>query len=301
MSQSVVSRSPHCGHRTPGSTSASGTGWRRSHAGLKVERPHNAYRQPHERAGSVRFVSEGDAKAIFRAVFDAARPNRVGFFGRSDAYWDTWIFSFSEASRQGRGDPFHVVHATDGVDDGYVRYAIRSGERTDLSVLDMVATNPAAQIDLWRFLMDVDLVNRVEAWNVAVDDPLLLTVAEPRRLEMQLGDALWLRIIDVRAALGGRGYRSDGRLVLELSDGMLPQNQGTWSLEVSGGRGTLTASTEAADLALDTTDLAAAYLGGVSFAQLTGARRVRELMPGASDRADALFGTPRAPWVPSVF
>ena len=271
------------------------------HAGIKVDRQHNAFRRPYERSGEIRFVSEGDAKAIFPSVYDAARPSRIGFFNRTEAYWDTWIFAFPDAARHGRGDPFHVVHATDGVDDGYVRYAMRSGERTELSVMDMVSANPAAQIDLWRFLLDVDLVSRVEAWNVAVDDPLRLTVAEPRRLGMELADGLWLRIIDVPSALAGRRYRSDGRLVLELTDELLPDNQGTWALEASGGLGSVTATTDAAELALDTTDLAAAYLGGNSFAQLAAARRVRELMPGTVERGDLMFGTDHAPWVPSIF
>lgn len=271
------------------------------HAGLKVERQHNAYRRPHEPAGTLRLIAEEDARATFPAIYEAARPDRVGFFGRSAAYWDAWIFAFPEAWRQGRGDPFHVLHETDGVADGYARYAIRSGERSELSVLDMISANPAAHLDVWRYLLDVDLMNRVESWNVAVDDPLLLTVAQPRRLEMTLGDAIWLRIVDVAAALSGRRYRGDGRLVIELSDDLLAWNDGRWSLDVSAGTVDVRPTGDAADLTLNTTDLAATYLGGVSFAQLAAARRVVEAQPGAIEQADRLFGVARAPWAPSVF
>ena len=52
---------------------------------------------------------------------------------------------------------------------------------------------------------------------------------------------------------------------------------------------------------LDVTDLAAAYLGAFSFAQLAAAGRVRELQPGGLRRADDLFRTDRAPWCPRVF
>ena len=72
-----------------------------------------------------------------------------------------------------------------------------------------MAATPAAHLDLWRYLLDIDLMARVESWNVAVDDPILLAVAEPRKLGMALGDALWLRIVDLsvgagRAPLPGR-------------------------------------------------------------------------------------------------
>ena len=60
-------------------------------------------------------------------------------------------------------------------------------------------------------------------------------------------------------------------------------------------------ATDAADLAMDVSDLATAYLGGFSFVQLADAARVRELQPGALSRADALFRTERPPWCPKVF
>ena len=271
------------------------------HGGIKVERHYNAFRAPHEPTGSLRLIAEDEAKVAFPPIHEAARLGRVGFFSRSPAYWDAWVFAAPAAWRQGRGDPFHVIHESDGQADGYVRYAVRSGDRNELSVMDMTAATPAAHLDLWRFLLDVDLMHRVESWNVAVDDPLLLAFAQPGRLEMTIGDALWLRIVDVAGALGARRYRQDGRLVLELTDSLLEWNAGRWSIEVAGGTAHVEPTTEVADLALDTTDLAATYLGGVTFAQLAAARRIMEHSPGAIERADRLFGTARAPWVPSVF
>jgi predicted acetyltransferase len=271
------------------------------HASLKIDRHRSAFRRPHEPTGTLRLVSEDEARSLFPPVYEAARAERVGFFGRSQAYWDVWVFHFPEAWRHGRGDPFHAVHETDGVADGFVRYAVRSGDVSELSVLDQVAATPAAHIDLWRYLFDVDLMSRVENWNVAIDDPLLLTVAEARRLEMKIGDALWLRIVDVAPALAGRRYRADGRVVIELIDALLPWNAGRWSIDVEAGIATVALTDDPADLTLDTTDLAAAYLGGNTFGQLAAARRVAEQQPGAIDRADLMFGVSRAPWVPSVF
>jgi predicted acetyltransferase len=270
-------------------------------AGIKVDRHRSAFRRPHEWSGALRLISETEARSAFPPIYDGARATRVGFFSFSPAFWDAEVFHFPEAWRRGRGDPFHVVHEADGVVDGYARYAIRSGDTPEVSVLDLISTTPAAHLDLWRFLLDIDLMSRIESWNVAPDDPILLATAEPRRLEMTLGDALWLRIIDVAPALAGRRYRTDGRLVFELTDELLPWNHGRWSLTVEGGVPLVEPTADAPDLALDTTDLATTYLGGFSFTQLAAAHRASELQPGALERADLMFGTGRAPWVPRVF
>ena len=55
------------------------------------------------------------------------------------------------------------------------------------------------------------------------------------------------------------------------------------------------------DVRLDATALGAAYLGGFSFAQLARAGLVEEASRGGLARADALFGSDRAPWCPEIF
>jgi predicted acetyltransferase len=270
-------------------------------AGIKVDRQYSAYRRVHEWAGSLRFIGEDDARKAFPPVYDAARLTRVGFFSASPAFWDAEVFYFPEHWRHGRGEPLHVLHETDGTVDGYVRYAIRSNDTSEVSVLDMISATPAAHLDLWRFLLDIDLMNRVEAWNVAPDDPVILAMAEPRRLDMTLGDALWLRIVDIAPALAGRRYRTDGRIVFDLVDELLPHNHGRWSLTVEGGVPLVEPTSDAADIAVDVTDLGATYLGGFTFSQLAASRRASELQPGALERGDLMFGTGVAPWVPRVF
>lgn len=198
------------------------------------------------------------------------------------------------------------MHETDGEADAYARYGIReawddSGPKSAVVVTELMATSPAAHLDLWRFLMDIDLMGRVEAWNLALDDPILLTVAEPRALGIGLGDALWVRVVDLPAALAGRTYPADGRVVLDIADEFLPANAGRWALEVTDGAARVSPTTDPPDGACDIADIGAAYLGGVSFAQLADAARARELAPGGIERADALFRTDRAPWCPKVF
>jgi predicted acetyltransferase len=144
-------------------------------------------------------------------------------------------------------------------------------------------------------------MSKLEAWNVAPDDPIILNILEPRRLGLAAGDGLWLRVVDVVAALAQRRYAADGRVVLEVRDEFCSWNEGRWSLEVEGGVGRVEPTTDAAQLACDITDLGAAYLGGFSITQLADAARIAELEPGAVARADAMFRTVRLPWCPKVF
>jgi predicted acetyltransferase len=202
--------------------------------------------------------------------------------------------------------PFLAVHETEGVPDGYAVYRVKhawpgSMPQTVLEVSDLMATTPRAYADMWRFVLDVDLVHRVTAWARPVDEPLLHLLAEPRRLRLTVKDALWIRPIDVRAALTGRSYASQGRIVIELEDAFCPWNEGRWSLDVSPDGATCEPTDDDADLACDVNVLGAVYLGGSAFRQLWRAGRVEELHPGALQRADALVAWEPAPWCSFIF
>lgn len=273
---------------------------------LALERDRSTFRARREPSGTVRFIGLDEAKRALPPIHDALVPARPGFFSRTPAFWDSQLFRDPEHRRRGAGAAFYVLHETDGRPDGYARYRVQdgwddSGPRSTLILTEKMALTPAADLDLWQFLLGIDLMARVEAWNVAPDDPIILNVLEPRRLGIGLGDGLWLRVVDVAAALEQRRYAADGRVVLEVSDAFCPWNAGRWSLTVEDGTPLAEPATDAADLALDITDLGAAYLGGFSFTQLADAARVRELQPGALARADAMFRTPRPPWCPRVF
>jgi predicted acetyltransferase len=109
-------------------------------------------------------------------------------------------------------------------------------------------------------------------------------------------------LIDVEAALGARRYAGEGRLTVDVTDAFLPANAGRYTISVAAGGTTSVARTDAApDLALDVSDLATAYLGMVTFAELAAAGRVAECRPGALIAADALFRTDRRPWCSTAF
>ena len=82
--------------------------------------------------------------------------------------------------------------------------------------------------------IDVDLVARVSFENLPVDDPVRWKLRDPRRLRATtMADWLWVRLVDVPRALEARRYRVEDRLVVEVTDTFLPENEGRYTLEVS--------------------------------------------------------------------
>src|SRR5205085_2792594 len=142
----------------------------------------------------------------------------------------------------------------------------------------------------------IDLVKRITTRTGSADEPLLLMLQEPRRVNLRVRDGLWLRVIDVVEALTRRGYSADGSVVLQVNDAFLPDAGGRFRLTTSGRRGTASRTDDAADIELDAADLGAIYLGQFSLNDLARAGRTRELTPGARARADAMLEWPIRPW-----
>jgi predicted acetyltransferase len=138
---------------------------------------------------------------------------------------------------------------------------------------------------------------RVRASLLPIDHPLLLLLAEPRRLRFSFRDGLWVRLVDVGAALSARSYTENGSVVVEVVDEFCPWNQGRWRI----GDGGVKRTDETSELRCDVTALGSVYLGGFTWAQLARAFRVEEMREGAITRADALFHCDRAPWCPEIF
>jgi predicted acetyltransferase len=165
-----------------------------------------------------------------------------------------------------------------------------------VEVAEAMADSPAATRELWRFLTSLDWAATIKAYRLPVDHPLVHLLAYPRRMQLRVGDGLWVRLVDVPAALAGRTYAGDGSVVLEVADDVLERNAGTYTVSAGGVE-----PGGEPELRLDVQALASVYLGGFTFAQLARAVRVEELAAGALARADALFATAAAPWCPEIF
>ena len=85
---------------------------------------------------------------------------------------------------------------------------------------------------MWRFLLEIDWVDRISGYHLPLDHPLPLLVDRINKLRLSVWDALWVRVVDVPAALAGRAYASPGRATIEIvSDPHFPENVGSWTIE----------------------------------------------------------------------
>ncbi len=195
---------------------------------------------------------------------------------------------------------YALVHRTEKWNDGSPAYPVR--------VSRYAAVDVAAAHRLWTFLLDLDLTATVSASLLPADDVLLSLLVDLRRAAPRLSDNLWVRLLDVPAALAGRRYSAPVDVVLAVRDDRLPANTGTWRLvtdTAADADGTYAAqvepSTAEADLTLDVRELGAVYLGGRSLTALATAGLVRARTTAALHTATAAFGWPLAPVCPWVF
>ena len=259
----------------------------------------------------LRIAEPGAALPELAKVYDAVLAGRPGMFGRNDAWWRSVIYDPADW-RQGAG-PLRCLLAEDA--SGPRGYALYSGVDTwadslpenVLTVRELIAADPAASAKLWTDLLSRDLTSEFRLPRRPVDDPLIYHLADPRRTRAQLIDALWVRIVDLPRALAGRRYSCPVDVVIEVRDEILPSNAGRWRLtttaEAPGGglAASCVPASSAADLALDVTELGAAYLGGTRLGALADSGLVAELRPGAVRRLSAALASDPAPWCPAVF
>jgi len=267
---------------------------------MDADRSRFAYRDDPGPQGAVRIVDKDEAAQLLPQVYDAYRREVPGAVARSADWWQEYRLADPEHWRRGAGPKFNAVLEFDGKPVAYVLYRIKLewGEgfsKSEVKLVETCATSPAAERELWRFVFGIDLVARIQG-RYDPGSPLFLMLVDPRSLQLRVSEGLWLRFVDLGAALAGRTYATDDSVVLDVRDEFCPWNEGRWRVGQTVER-----TDDEAELELDTADLASAYLGAFDFNQLAAAERVRELESGALYRATALFRTPRPPYCPEDF
>ncbi len=284
-----------------------GYGLATSVLGIDIDPRHGAFAHPVEYPGHLTLLDHSAATELLPAVYDRWRRQQPGALDRSEARWRHTLRG-ARAPQDGASAIFCVAYEpAPGQVDGVAIYRVR-GQWTDgigggaLLLRELFAVTPVAYAALWQYLLGVDLVNSVQCSNRPVDEPLRWLLADPRRLRMtRRTDDLWVRVVDVPAALAARRYGVEDGLVLEISDPFLPANAGRYVLEAGPNEAVCRPTTAAADLALSVADLGAIFLGGVRPSALAYAGRIVEQSTDALRRADALFAADRAPYCGTPF
>jgi predicted acetyltransferase len=259
-----------------------------------------AFRTDFTDPGSLELVDGSVAAGVWPVLHEKVRAVRVGEISALPGNWDGLRSAGLPAD--GSGPAHHLLHRdADGDVDGAALFRLpwspapaRAGV---LQVEKFEALTPDAYRALWGLLLDFDLTRRVVAARRPVDEPLRWMLTNPRALKLtRTRDNLWLRLLDVPAALAARTYAARDALVLEVSDELCGWNAGRWRLDAGPDGTTCTAAPgQPADISLSVNELGSVYLGGVGASELAQAGRITEHTAGAVSRLDALLRPDLAP------
>ncbi|HEY7130942.1 MAG TPA: GNAT family N-acetyltransferase [Candidatus Limnocylindrales bacterium] len=266
-------------------------------------------------SGRMSLVAADDAALeICRGIYEAVRVRQPGEIWRRPITWkDDFGLSADVWGSKWKG--FVALHLdAAGTPDGFVRY--HTEDKWDdrqpankLFVDDLHALTDEVQLALWRYVASIDWVASVRAERRSPEErlPWLLTNLRATTPD-DIGDGLWVKLLDVPAALQARRYERTGSIVLELVDGdgadaddVRIEERIRVVLDASPEGATATPSERSPDLTISSGALGAAFLGGTRLARAVLQRGFDEHRPGALDLADSLLRTREAPWCSSFF
>ena len=153
--------------------------------------------------------------------------------------------------------------------------------------------HPTVELELWRYLLDIDLITTWKAEPRPVDEPVRRAMHDSRAYEaVQRFDDQWVRILDVDAALTARTYGAAADSVtIGVHDPMFPANTGAWTISATAPN----AATRPSDVEVDIGTLSAAYLGAVSWHDLAVIGAVTASIESLT-QLDALFAVRPTPF-----
>lgn len=256
--------------------------------------------------GSVNEVPKDEFLEQATEVRSRIWSQRPGHLNRDRTWW-LWMIVDPEASRGGASERRYVIHYDQsGEPDGFAYFRVKeqntaTGPSGIVQVREIDAETPEAYAALWNYVFGIDLTRTFTRLCAPVDDILRHLLIDSRAVESTLVDNLYVRIVDIPAALQARSYLSDLEVCIDITDQQLPANNGTYQIVAHPNDVAVQRTTTEPDLSMTILELSAIYLGGISLTSLVAAGRVTEHRPGTAARASAAFGSERQPMCPDSF
>jgi predicted acetyltransferase len=253
-------------------------------------------------------VEPADLVEPASTVLSRVRRQRAGHIDRVPEFWSRRLGLDGLTPAVGSEPACVVARDATGAVDGYAVWTAKGGdwldEPAEVIVHELLAATDDAYRALWGYLVNLDLVKAL-FWNEqAVDEPLEWLLSDGRAAKRgPTTDNMWLRLLDVPAALSARRYAAADTLVIDVvDDDATGYGQGRVTLETGPGAAECRRTPKAtADLRLSQRALAALYLSGQSAWSQAQAGLIDEETPGALARLEALFCSAKAPWNSTPF
>jgi predicted acetyltransferase len=244
--------------------------------------------------GPVRLLDAAEAWDVLPRIYADNRPSRPGTIDRPEVWWQGARLRAESSS----GPAYVAVHGEPGSESGFARYRpvgteswFISDQRT-IAVEDFFASTVEAYLGLLRFLLGLDLIDRVVFWMLPVDDPLPWLVVDRRAVRVTaMHDETWLRVLDAEKALAARRYDGAGAVTIAVNDSFLPNNSAGFTIDGAGAEPT----DRRPQIRTGVEGLGAALLGGATWRSLAVAGLAQADDPSALAIADRLFAVREAP------
>lgn len=265
-------------------------------------------------AGEIGPADSATFRAEAPAVYERMRARTLGAISRADRDWDVRSGVVLDPGDDGKDRVFELLRGADGATLGYADYRVTDSSWTDgrpdgaINVVDLVADDAFGEAALWRHLWRHDWINRLTVGFRSTEEPLPWLLRDARDMRTtQRGDFMWLRLLDVAAALAQRHYPVADGLVLRVvppvgaREGYALEPARTYRLDAGPDGARCHATTAAPEVTLPLDALGALYLGGTSATRLSRVGLLREEATGAVARADRLFAAASVPWCNTIF
>lgn len=250
-------------------------------------------------SGHTRRLPKKEAIPVISKLYRAFIEPRNLLLHRAPVLWDLPF-----RIRDKRQTYCAVHYGGDGEADGYLLYSTKSSDDGPgdesvadqaMTITDFVWRDMNGYRGLWEFIRSHDLVAKVSTAFAAEDDPVLGALLEPRILNRRTSDGIWLRVVDVAAALAARGYDLAGETTLEIAeDSECPWNVGTFRLATDATQAEAEktqATSGSAEVQITTQGLASLLAGHASLSQLVRVGRAEAKNAKRLPALDALFST----------
>jgi predicted acetyltransferase len=258
---------------------------------------------PRAAAGSIEEVDAEAAHGLLPELHARCVGRWAGELARHDGYWHGYF-----RPRQDATPPTFAVHRdADGQVDAAVRFTVEQhfddvGFANRVELQDAFGVTPAAEALLLRWLLERRLSGRFTAERCNPRTPLKWMLDDSRRLRTTAAeDAVWVRVLDVPAAVSLRTTLGDGAVAVAVGDRLVAGNDRTWRIAAEDGRLTCEPTDDAADLVIGVDLLAPLLWGYTEPARLAAAGRIEVVRPASVGVLQRLVATHEPAWCSTGF
>jgi predicted acetyltransferase len=261
---------------------------------MEVQTARAALRPGIDTRGPVRLLDMAEAWDVLPRIYAGNRPSRPGTIDRPGVWWQ----ALRLRTESSPGPSYVAVYGEPGCESGFARYRPIDTEgwfvsdQRSIAVEDFFAPSTDAYVGLLRFLLGLDLIDRVVFWMMPVDDPMPWLLVDRRAVRVTaVRDETWLRVIDAERVLAARRYTGEGAVTVAVNDPLVPGNSASFGLGAAGAERT----DRPAQIHVGVEGLGAVLLGGATWSGLAAAGLARVDDPEVLAVADRLFAVAAAP------